>query len=78
VHKTNVMPQPAKPARHNVASSGHRVATRRGGAVQTCALTLRKVCRAGFAGRGMTLVPLHRRAFALPFADPRWSLGSVS
>jgi len=72
------MPRPAKPARHNVASWGHRVATRRGGAVQTCALTLRTVCRAGFAGRGMTLGPLHRWAFSLPFPDPRRSLGSVS
>jgi len=69
---------PAKPARHNVASWGNRLATRRGGAVPTRTLTLGEVCRAGFAGRGTPSVPFHRAASSLSVPDPRRSLGSVS
>jgi len=51
VDRANAVPPPAKPARQNwypwaaAARAGTRI-------VSSCALALRKVCRAGFAGRG--------------------------
>ena len=78
VDEANVMPPPAKPARHNAACWDTRLATRRRDTLPTRALELGKVCRAGFAGRGTTSVAVHRTAFSLSVPDPRRSLGSGS
>src|SRR5206468_10728526 len=51
-------------------SLGNRVGARRGRAASTHAFTLRKVCRAGFAGRGTPSALSHRAARSLSVPDP--------
>jgi len=46
--------------------------------VSSYALMLRKVCRAGFAGRGTPSALSTRAAPSLSVPDPRQSLGSAS
>jgi len=49
-----------------------------GHAISSHALTLRKVCRAGFAGRGTPSALSTQAAPSLSVPDPRQSLGSPS
>src|SRR5207245_2404319 len=72
-------PRPATPARQTLrpwaALVRRAVETRR---LRNEALTLRKVCRAGFCRPRHAVGPVHRAALSPSVPDPRQSLGSAS
>ena len=81
VERAEAVPRPAKPARQNVGALealGQFACSCHGRAVSSRALPLRKVCRAGFAGRGTPSALTTGAAFSLSGPDPRRSLGSAT